>query len=323
MTTTMIKPTVTRAEKGNSRWYGPSLMSHVVPSEATGGALTVVQFYGPQGGEPPLHKHSRDDEFFYVLEGEGTYECNGEKLRARAGSLVWFPCHTEHGFKFDTPTAKALVGVMPGDFEKWFITFSKPAESMSLPPSDNAFYREDIPRMMEMAGQLGVEFLPPHVTATTPSDKPASCGFTSHRDQVEPLRFPNMTMRFLCGSDATNGALTVLENELHVGASIPLHTKKDFEVSLVLEGQTRFQLGDQAVDAGPGEFIMSPPGSPFGYRNTGSEPCRLIHFIFGGTFDKFARELLSLMGDPSTTWETVCNLLERHRMTAIAPQIAL
>jgi quercetin dioxygenase-like cupin family protein len=51
----------------------------------TNGAAAVFHQTVPQRSRPPLHRHSREDEWFYVLDGEITVEIDGERAVLR----VW------------------------------------------------------------------------------------------------------------------------------------------------------------------------------------------------------------------------------------------
>ena len=56
-------------------------------AETTAGRVAVIEHLAPQGAGSPLHVHRREDEWFYVLEGELAFLVGGERDR-RAGRLV-------------------------------------------------------------------------------------------------------------------------------------------------------------------------------------------------------------------------------------------
>ena len=64
---------------------------------STGGALSV--FETTVGAGPPLHVHDRDDECFYVLDGDLSVRCGSDVFDAAAGSFVFCPaaCRTSSG----------------------------------------------------------------------------------------------------------------------------------------------------------------------------------------------------------------------------------
>ena len=67
---------------------------------STGGALSVVETRIDAG--PPLHVHDREDECFYVLDGELSVRCGGDTFDAPAGSFVFLPRGRPHRFAAST-----------------------------------------------------------------------------------------------------------------------------------------------------------------------------------------------------------------------------
>jgi mannose-6-phosphate isomerase-like protein (cupin superfamily) len=61
-----------------------------------GGALTVIEI--SIGAGPPLHVHDREDECFYVMDGELSIHCGGDAYDATAGSFVFLPPGRPHRF---------------------------------------------------------------------------------------------------------------------------------------------------------------------------------------------------------------------------------
>lgn len=73
---------------------------------------------GP-GAEPPVHMHTREDEWFYVLEGEATFHFEGEDVRAPVGSFVFVPREYPHTLSVQ-PRTRLLVINAPGGEERMF-----------------------------------------------------------------------------------------------------------------------------------------------------------------------------------------------------------
>src|SRR5712692_3874725 len=74
---------------------------------------------GP-GDEPPLHVDSREDEWFYMLEGEVTFHVGGESHLGTTGAFVSFPRGIPHTFTVESPSARFLLLNTPGGFERMF-----------------------------------------------------------------------------------------------------------------------------------------------------------------------------------------------------------
>lgn len=85
---------------------------------STAGALTV--FETTVEGGPPLHVHDREDESFYVLEGELSVRCGNDTYEAAAGSFVFLPRGRPHRFWSKAGSSKVLLIVVPSGIEDYF-----------------------------------------------------------------------------------------------------------------------------------------------------------------------------------------------------------
>lgn len=77
-----------RAEggEGKSYWVVGHLNTVLASGEDTGGAHALLHAVVPPGGGPSLHVHRREDEAFYVLEGEVGFHADGRDIAATAGA---------------------------------------------------------------------------------------------------------------------------------------------------------------------------------------------------------------------------------------------
>jgi mannose-6-phosphate isomerase-like protein (cupin superfamily) len=64
--------------------------------EDTDGRYALWEAIVPPGGGPPPHVHSREEEGFYILEGEITLQIGGERLVATPGTFANMPVGTPH-----------------------------------------------------------------------------------------------------------------------------------------------------------------------------------------------------------------------------------
>src|SRR5215207_2853461 len=62
-------------------WGGVSLATIKATGKETGGRYTLVEVLGAEGEEAPLHVHHREDEAFWILEGELTFQVGDETIR--------------------------------------------------------------------------------------------------------------------------------------------------------------------------------------------------------------------------------------------------
>jgi mannose-6-phosphate isomerase-like protein (cupin superfamily) len=84
----------------------------------TGGAFEIIEYRGP--AVPPPHIHRDHDEIFYVLEGRFSFVLGNSDRVAEAGSLVWVPRGTRHGFTIE-PGSTALLITQPSGLEGFFV----------------------------------------------------------------------------------------------------------------------------------------------------------------------------------------------------------
>ena len=114
----------------------------------------------PPGGGPPAHYHTREEEGFYIIEGEIAFQIGDQRLIASAGMFVNMPVGTPHSFKNESDRpAKMLVTMAPAGLEKGFFEVGTPlpdGATTGLPSS-----KEQIEKLLAMASKYGVHFLPP------------------------------------------------------------------------------------------------------------------------------------------------------------------
>jgi quercetin dioxygenase-like cupin family protein len=156
-----VEPYLTH--QGEAVWYGDSLFEFLVPSEATGGTLSVLRATLAEGFGPPRHIHTREDEVFHVLEGDVCFELDGRRLLAGPGTSVWMPRGVPHTFRVQSPVAVMLGIMTPGEFEQLFHNLSIPAARRELPPRGTAPL--DLPRVMAEQRRLGTEVVGPPLSA--------------------------------------------------------------------------------------------------------------------------------------------------------------
>lgn len=87
----------------------------------THGSLTVLELViSPKNG-PALHVHHREDEVWYVLEGEFRFKAGSEMFRVSAGGLAFGPRGTPHGFQnVGESPGRLLVITAPSGAERLF-----------------------------------------------------------------------------------------------------------------------------------------------------------------------------------------------------------
>ena len=149
-----------RANQESSVWYLGCLFTVLADSEETGGQFGLIESLSPKGTEPPRHIHSREDETFYVLEGEITFYIGDQTYKAAPGTFVSAPRGVPHSYTFETDVIRMLVLVAPGGFEEFFrpAQFSKPAQALEIPPPEGP---PDVQAIVAALEHHGVEVVGP------------------------------------------------------------------------------------------------------------------------------------------------------------------
>ncbi|MGW0902749.1 cupin domain-containing protein [Streptomyces sp. NPDC002853] len=94
----------------------------LIDSRAQGGRFTLVEHrLPPRVLAAPVHKHTREDEFSFILEGSVGARFGDEEVVARPGDLVFKPRDEWHTFwnAGETP-ARLLEIISPGGLEELF-----------------------------------------------------------------------------------------------------------------------------------------------------------------------------------------------------------
>ena len=152
METKEQKPIIVAASQGKVLSVMGETITCKISGDDTHGAYAVVEQVSPPQGGVPLHIHQREDEIFYILEGEYEICCGDQTFKATEGSLAILPRGVPHGFRnVGTTPGKILETITPAGFEKYF-------EELSQQPTDRPPNMEAI---IAIAQRYGLEYLPP------------------------------------------------------------------------------------------------------------------------------------------------------------------
>ena len=142
---------------GPDRSIGSIGVGFRLGGEQTGGQVAIVEHPFPPGALVPPHVHTREDEFFYVLDG--TFEVRiGDDVHAlEPGGFAFVPRGTVHNFRNTAGTpSRILVGFTPGGMDGFFRDSGRPAvDDGPPPPLDD----DEIARTTAAAERYGVRAL--------------------------------------------------------------------------------------------------------------------------------------------------------------------
>jgi quercetin dioxygenase-like cupin family protein len=152
-----LAPFAVARDGGEARWWFGCLAVIKATAADTGGQMTIVEITEPPGAEGPLHVHHREDEGFWILEGEATFEVGGRTIEARAGDYVFGPRGVPHRYSVGAGGCRLLFVFTPGGFEDLLRAMSEPAASRTLPPPSDV--EPDWERIAAVAAAHGAELL--------------------------------------------------------------------------------------------------------------------------------------------------------------------
>lgn len=304
------------AAAAEAHWLGVELMEPLVTPQMSGGRYDVVRATVAPGGGPPPHRHSREDELFYVVDGTFQFVRDDAFFTAGPGTSCFLPRGTVHCFKNVGETTGTLIVVAtPSGFADFCADAGFPAVDRRTPPPFTAAAMGVLARGCEA---YGIELLPAH-QPTREVPPPAS---------LHDLWVTGLHVRILLGNEQTNHAFAVAEITAHPGDFVPPHTHDpEDEVFLVLEGAVEFDVPGGPVTATPGTLVHIPRGVFHGFRNASDADAKLLDLHTPGGFENFFQESGTPWPDrnvspPPGAWvdvERFIRIANAHGMEVVKP----
>jgi len=159
-----VDPIALQHDEGEALWFLGVLATIKASTETTNGGVAVIEPLAPRGAGSPLHVHRREDEWFYVTEGELTFWVGGQVIAAPAGSFVYGPRDIPHTFAVSSEQARFLLVTEPAGFEAFMRQVGEPAQALTTPPPPSE--PPDPARLAAIAAEYGIEILgPPGIPA--------------------------------------------------------------------------------------------------------------------------------------------------------------
>ena len=146
---------------GLSQWENGNLTTNLAEKKHTNGAFFLVEALLAPGTEPPPHVHTREDELFYVLEGEFDVYVGKEAFIVKPGECVFLPRFKPHAFVIRSPRLHVLALFTPAGLEEAFRGMSTPAQRLELPTGTVTYSTGNLKQTAQRLSEYGARFLTP------------------------------------------------------------------------------------------------------------------------------------------------------------------
>ncbi|MGV9349613.1 quercetin 2,3-dioxygenase [Streptomyces spiralis] len=121
--------------EGPTVWAADDVYTIKATGAQTNGSIGFIEATVPAGGGPVPHAHTREDETFYVLDGELEFVDGDDVFTAVAGDFIHVPKGIRHGFKNKRIHAARLLFIYtPPGLEQLMLDHSTPARPGQTPP---------------------------------------------------------------------------------------------------------------------------------------------------------------------------------------------
>jgi quercetin dioxygenase-like cupin family protein len=108
-------------DTGRAYWGPGDRYTFLVTGEESGGAYFAMEPLVPPGGGPPPLTHTREDETFYLIDGQIEILLGDRKIMAGPGDFMNVPRGSVHCFRnVGAKTARLLVTFTPAGIDKFF-----------------------------------------------------------------------------------------------------------------------------------------------------------------------------------------------------------
>lgn len=223
----------------------------VTAAETLGAYSLRFSVHGIPGGGPEFHTHTNEDEAWYVLEGELSFQMGDDTLVGSPGSLVFSPRGVHHRYwNSGGTTAKYLMMFSPGGLEKMFqerraIPGRDPSKTTS---EQSAEWKEKSEVISKKYGlrEKAVTLLVRKAILVAPGDGAVN----------------SSSGRVLISAEESLGAFTIMEfTSKPQSARDALNEVKEDAAWYVINGELSFEIGDQKFVAPEGGFVLLPRGT--------------------------------------------------------------
>lgn len=154
-----LSPFSTAPGDDRAIWHFGALMEFKATGKETNGQFWLAEQTSDIGYASPVHRHSREDEFFVVLDGGLRVRVGDNAYDISAGGTAFAPRTLAHSFEVTSPNARFLILTTPAGLEEWFFETGEPAPERVVPPPPEGF--PDPGRLIASLRAYDVELLGP------------------------------------------------------------------------------------------------------------------------------------------------------------------
>lgn len=273
-------------------WMGDDKITFQAVSADTDGAYAFWLDEPPADVGPPKHVHSREEEGFFVVEGQAEFRAGHVDTVLNKDDFIALPKGIPHSWiNTSTGNAKLITFTAGAGNEGFFLTLGAPGVGRAGPRATlpleeinartrryGVTYMETTDDPMEGALQIGAGRSP---TVVRP-------------DGGERLHAGGAVYRVKACGPVTAEAYTLIEVQIEPGGIMPSHRHAAFEEGIyVLDGSVRAILDGETYEATAGSFLIIPWGLPHEIRNTEGRAARLLLLSVPGGVEDFYRAACS------------------------------
>jgi mannose-6-phosphate isomerase-like protein (cupin superfamily) len=130
--------------------------------------------------------------------------------------------------------------------------------------------------------------------------------------------------RYMIESAQTDGRFALIEHTIAPRAlAAPMHVhEREDEYSFVLSGRMGAQIGDEVVEAGPGELVFKPRGIWHAFWSASDEETRVLELISPGEFAGYFEELAPVITAENPDFAKIGEIQARYALTMDMDSIA-
>jgi quercetin dioxygenase-like cupin family protein len=300
-------------------WMGDDKITFQAMSSDTDGAYAFWVDEPPGKVGPPKHVHSREEEGFYVIEGQAKFHAGHIEAVLTKDMFIALPKGIPHSWiNTTTGHAKLITFTAGAGNEGFFLTLGAPGVGPAGPRATlpleeinarthryGVTYMEATDDPLDGALQIAAG-RSPTVVRPAEGERRYACGVT-------------YTMK-ACGSVTAN-AYTLIEACIEPGGVMPCHRHAAFEEGIyVLDGSVRAMLDGETYQATAGSFLIIPWGLPHEIRNTEGSAARLLLLSVPGGIEDYLRAACRPF--PDGPWQDAL-ATDLDRLREVGPQFGI